>query len=128
MPGVPIACVDELESYGFLPGISEKQQRTRILDRFARLYSPAIGTGPVMDYLSQTGLDSLKGADILTVAPQKYSSSVEYGDTSIAAKLKGIAQIHLANLGTRIFYCDHGSFDSHSQPGGHACRSMERRI
>ena len=118
LPGVPIACVDELESYGFLPGISEKQQRTRILDRFARLYSPAIGTGPVMDYLSQTGLDSLKGADILTVAPQKYSSSVEYGDTSIAAKLKGIAQIHLANLGTRIFYCDHGSFDSHSNQAG----------
>ena len=118
LPGVPIACVDELESYGFLPGISEKQQRTRILDRFARLYSPAIGTGPVMDYLSQTGLDSLKGADILTVAPKKYSSSVEYGDTSIAAKLKGIAQIHLANLGTRIFYCDHGSFDSHSNQAG----------
>ncbi len=117
-PGVPVACVDDLESYGFLPSISEEQQRTRILDRFARLYSPAIGTGPVMDYLGQTGLDSLKGADILKAAPETYSSTVEYADTTIARKLKGIAQIHLAGLGTRIFYCDHGSFDSHASQAG----------
>ena len=37
MPGVPVACVDDLDSYGLLPGITEKQQRTKILDRFARL-------------------------------------------------------------------------------------------
>ena len=121
LSGVPVACVDDLETYGFLPGFSEEQQRTRILDRFARLYSPALGTGPVMDYLGQTGVDSLKGADILKVAPERYSSSVEYADTTIAGKLKGIAQVHLADLGTRIFYCDHGTFDSHSnQLGMHA--------
>ena len=118
LPGVPIACVDDLESYGFLPGISGEHQRSRILDRFARLYSPAMGRGPVMDYLGQTGLDSLKGADILKVAPETYSSTVEYADTSIARKLKGIAQIHLADLGTRILYCDHGSFDSHANQAG----------
>ncbi len=117
-PGVPVACVDDLDSYGFLPGISGEQERTRILDRFARLYSPAIGTGPVMDYLGQTGLDSLKGADILKAAPETYSSTVEYADTAISRKLKGIAQIHLAGLGTRTFYCDHGSFDSHANQAG----------
>ena len=36
----------------------------------------------------------------------------------LARKLKGIAQIHLADLGTRIFYCDHGSFDTHSNQVG----------
>ncbi len=118
LPGVPVACVDDLENYGLLTGIQEEQQRLKILDRFARLYSPAIGTGAVMDYLGQTGLDSLKGADILKAAPEIYSSSVEYADTTIARKLKGIAQIHLANLGTRIFYCDHGSFDTHSNQVG----------
>ena len=120
-PGVPVACVDDLDTYGFLPGIAEQEQRMRILDRFARLYSPAIGTGPVMDYLGQTGLDSLAGADILKVAPESYSSNVEYANTTIAKKLKGIAQIHFADLGTRIFYCDHGSFDTHAnQMGEHA--------
>jgi uncharacterized protein (DUF1501 family) len=118
LPGVPVACVDDLDSFGMLTGITEEQQRNKILDRFTRLYSPTIGNGFVMEYLGQTGLDSLKAADILKVAPEQYSSTVEYPDTLIARKLKGIAQVHLAELGTRIFYCDHGSFDSHSNQVG----------
>src|SRR5919106_4720716 len=111
--GVPVACVDNLESYGLLTGIAGEQQRNKILDRFTQMYTPAIGAGPVMDYLGETGLEAMKGADILKVASGMYSSSVEYADTPIAQKLKGIAKIHLAIVGTRIFYCDHGSFDSH---------------
>ena len=113
-PGVPVACVDELETYGLLTDIQSQDQRAKILNRFVRMYSPAIGTDAVMDYLGQTGLEAMDGADILKQALPIYSSSVEYPDTSIAQKLKGIAQIHLANLGTRIFYCDHGGFDTHS--------------
>ena len=121
LPGVPVACVDDLENYGLLTGVTGEGQRARILDRYKRLYAPAIGSGPVMEFLGQTGLDALKGADVLSVAPGAYSSSVEYADTPIGRKLKGVAQIHLADLGTRIFYCDHGSFDSHSnQLGMHA--------
>ena len=112
--GVPVATVDDLENYGMLTGFSEEQERAKALESFARLYSPAIGRGPVMDYLGQTGRDSLKGEDILKVAPQMYSSSVEYPDTPIGRSLKGIAQIHLANLGSRILYCEHGNFDSHA--------------
>jgi uncharacterized protein (DUF1501 family) len=118
MPGVPVACVDNLDSYGLLPGITEQQQRTKILSRFERLYSPVMGSSAVMDYMGQTGLDTLEGADILKEAPKMYSSTVEYPDTSIAAKLKGISQIHQAGFGTRVLYCDHGSFDSHSNQIG----------
>ncbi len=121
LPGVPVATVDDLSNYGLLTGISEQRLRDRILERYKNMYAPNIGTGPVMDFLGQTGLDALKGADVLSAAPEKYSSTVEYADNSVAQKLKGIAQIHLADLGTRIFYCDHGSFDSHSnQLGMHA--------
>jgi len=120
LPGTPVAVVDDLDNYGLLPGISEVEQRTKILDRFARMYSPAIGSSAVMDYMGQTGLDTLEGADILNKAPGMYSSNVEYPDTDIAKKLKGIAQVHLAELGTRVFYVDHGSFDSHSNQIGMA--------
>jgi len=114
VPGVPVACVaGPLEKYGFLPNIQEREQRLQVLERFARMYKPEPGSG-VMEYLGTTGLDSLKGADILKVAPQKYQSTVKYPDSSIARKLKGIAQVHLADLGTRIFYCDHASFDTHA--------------
>ena len=118
LPTVPVACVDDLDNFGLLTGINGAEQRDKILDRFTRLYSPTIGTGAVMNYLGQTGLDSMKAADILNVAPGMYSSNVEYPDTTVASKLKGISQVHQANLGTRVFYCDHGSFDSHSNQVG----------
>ena len=75
--GVPVACVaGPLERYGFLPTI-QGEQRKQVLGRFAQMYQPAVGSGLVMDYMSETGLDSLKGEDILKVAPQKYSSTVQ---------------------------------------------------
>jgi uncharacterized protein (DUF1501 family) len=74
-----------------------------------------------MDYLSETAIDSLKGEDIIKVAPEKYSSSVEYPNSPIARKLKNIAQTHIADIGSRIFYCDHSTFDTHAgQAPGHA--------
>jgi uncharacterized protein (DUF1501 family) len=77
------------------------------------MYMPIPGSG-VLEYMGTTGLDSLKGADILKAAPTGYKSDVKYPETTIAQKLRGVAQVHLANLGTRIFYCDHGSFDTHA--------------
>ena len=121
--GVPITSVSNLENYGVLstvPGISAEQDRTQILDRFARMYAPAIGTGATMDYLGQTGRDALKGADILKVAPEKYSSTVEYAETPIAKYLRDVARVHLADLGTQVFYPSHGPFDTHfNQPPMH---------
>ena len=113
-PDVPVATVENLDSYGLLTDITPEEKRDRVLDRYKRMYSPMIGSGPVMDFLGQTGLDAIKGADILNVAPEQYSSTVEYADNSISRKLRSIAQIHLAELGTRVFYCDLGSFDTHA--------------
>ena len=121
--GVPVTSVSSLESYGVLssvPGVAAEAERAQILDRFARMYAPAIGTGEVMDYLGQTGRDALQGADIIRSAPERYSSTVEYAETPIAKYLRDIAQVYLADLGTQVFYTQHGSFDSHfNQPPMH---------
>jgi uncharacterized protein (DUF1501 family) len=119
-PGVPVACVaGPLERYGFLPQV-QGNERAHVLDRFAKMYSPAIGSGPVMDYLSETAIDSLKGEDIIKVVPGQYSSTVQYPNSPIARKLKGIAQVHIGEIGSRIFYCDHSTFDTHAgQNPGH---------
>jgi len=117
VPGVPVASVAVLETYGVLTGISEEPDRTDALDVFARMYAPTIGTGPVMDYLGQTGLDALKGADILKTAPDRYVSSIEYADNAISKNLQGISKVLNANLGTRIFYTQHGGYDTHANQG-----------
>ena len=114
--GVPVASVGNLESYGVLTTIEEQDQRSEALDIFARMYSPAMGQGPVVDYLSQTGMDALKGADILATAPAQYTSTIEYSDTSIGQYMRNIAQVHCAGLGTRVLYttAPYNSFDTHA--------------
>jgi len=115
-PGVPVASVGNLESYGVLTGIEIEEQRAKALDVFSRVYSPMIGQGPVLDYFAHTGLDALKGADILSTAPESYSSTIEYGSDSVAQYIRNIAQVHLANLGTRVMYttAPYNSFDTHA--------------
>ena len=116
-PGVPVASVSDLNTYGLLTNIEDENRRTKVLERFSNMYGLAIGSGPVNDYLARTGLDALKGADILKEALDGYSSTVEYGSSSISKSLRDVAMIHTANLGTRVFYTQLGSFDTHaSQP------------
>ncbi|MCI0790674.1 MAG: DUF1501 domain-containing protein [Chloroflexi bacterium] len=114
VPGVPVTSVNDLDTYGLLTGISEQDQRDQALQIFKEMYGPAIGTGPVMEYLSRTGIDVLRGADRLKAAPAQYSSDVEYADNGIAKSLRDIAKVHTAGLGTRIFYTSHGGYDTHA--------------
>jgi len=116
-PNVSVASVADLSTYGLLTAIEQKQQRDQMLQRFASMYAPAIGSGPVMDYLGQTGLDALKGADMLRTAPDGYSSGVEYASNPLADKLKDVSKILLAGLGARVFYTEHGGFDTHAAQG-----------
>ncbi len=112
-PGVPVTSVGDLDNYGVMSDVDESQ-RAEALDMFKDMYGPAIGAGPVMDYLAQTGSDLLAGADAIKVAPQRYTSDVEYADNPIAKSLKDVARIHLAGLGTRVFYTIHGGYDTHA--------------
>jgi len=117
LPGIPVASVSELDTYGVLTGIKTQPRRDQALDAFAEMYAPAVGTGSVMDYLGQTGLEALKGADILSTAPRKYHSTVEYSDSPIGRNLQGIAKVLLADLGTRIFNTQHIGYDTHANQG-----------
>jgi uncharacterized protein (DUF1501 family) len=127
LAGVPVASVAQLDTYGLLTSLSSVDQRNSALEVFSSMYDDGINdnmvvkpmkqAGPmseVMSYMGQTGLDAQKGADILSTALGKYSSTVEYPKSQIAANLKGIAQVKLADLGTRVFYTSHGSFDTHA--------------
>ena len=114
MPGVPVTSVSNLDNYGLMTGIEIEEQRDQALDIFKQMYGPAIGTGPVMEYLSRTGQDVLSGADILKVAPERYESTIEYADNPIAKSLRDVVRVHTADLGTRIFYTSHGGYDTHA--------------
>jgi len=128
LAGVPVASVAELDSYGLLTNLSSVAQRQAALEVFSWMYDdgwndeslPAVPTrhphdpvGEVLRYMGQTGLDAQKGAAILHTAVEQYRSSVSYPKTSIGQSLRGVAQVKLADLGTRVFYTAHNGFDTH---------------
>ncbi len=114
LSGVPVASVAQLDTYGVLTGLSSST-RSMAMETFSRLYSDVDAGDEVLRYMGQTGLDAQKGADILRSAADKYTSTVKYPEGNpIAASLRGVAQTKLADLGTRIFYTAHGSFDTHA--------------
>ena len=112
--GVPVASVGNLETYGLFTDIEDEATRSLALRAFAHMYGGVQGKDPVLDFLGQTGSNALKGADILRTAPEKYSSSIEYAANPISQSMKSVAQVLFADLGTRVFYTQHGSFDTHS--------------
>ena len=101
VPGVPVAAISDLGTYGLLTGISDQDQRAKALDLFSRTYSPTVGGSFVTDYLRSTGTEAMIGADIVKVAPERYSSNVEYPSSAIAQHLRDIAQVYMADLGTK---------------------------
>ena len=121
--GVPVASVGDLSSYGLFTDLEHEDQRAQALDVFGRMYSPAIGQGPVSDYIRRTGVEALHGADILATAPQKYNSTVEYANSAIGGYLKDMVQVHNAGFGTRVLFttAPYNIFDTHAnQLVGHS--------
>ena len=113
-PGVSVASVGDLATYGLFPDVQDEELRMFTLEAFTKMYGTAAGRDPVMDMLAKTGRDAYEGADILRTAPAQYSSPVEYRGDSLSQNARSIAQVFLAGLGTRVYYTQHGSFDTHS--------------
>ena len=114
MAGVPVTSISDLEGYGVMKRLEQEQLREKALKAFKDIYGQAIGSGVVAEYIGKTGLDVLRGADMLSEVAETYNSTVEYADNSIAKSLRDVARIHLSGLGTRIFYTNHGGYDTHA--------------
>ncbi len=115
MQGVSVASVGALDTYGLYTGLSGAKNKDAMLDTVSRIYQPMSAEGLPSQRMLETGRGALDGADLLREAPRSYSSDVEYPeDNPIAQSLKGIAQVMSAELGTRIYYAAHGSFDTHT--------------
>ncbi len=114
VPGVPVTSIGDLEGYGVMRDVERELLRDKAIETFKNIYEQAIGAGPVAEYIGKTGMDVLKGADMLADVAAKYESPVEYADNAIAKSLRDVARIHLAGLGTRIFYTAHAGYDTHA--------------
>ena len=118
---VPVASVADLSKYGLLTDFEREQERTAALDLFGRMYAPRIGRGKVSDFIRRLGIEALQGADILSTAPSKYQSEMEYEDGNIGEYMRDMVQVHNANFGTKIMFTSsaYSLWDTHAnQLGG----------
>src|SRR5664279_3567240 len=139
LSGVPVASVAKLDSYGLFPDIGDAARRQSAINVIARMYecgesshprvaNPPFGELPagVLQHAAEVGLAAFRGAHILGSTKASYHPMVQYPRSPIGDKLKSIAQVKLANVGTRIYYTSHGSFDLHAnQIPNHAARWLE---
>ncbi|MYA60365.1 MAG: DUF1501 domain-containing protein [Chloroflexi bacterium] len=112
--GAPVASVTDLETYGLLGHLGAETERSEVLEMFKWIYSMGLGSGPTMDLMSQTGLDALRGSDMLSQCTLTYDSEIEYDPNAFSNSMKSAAQVLQADIGTRICYTQHGSFDAHT--------------
>ena len=119
LSGVPAISIRDLESYGLLTKMPGARQR-RAINVFTRMYAPEEfdEASMVLGHIGQTGVDALTGVDMLKPVPAQYSSNVEYASDQLSQSLRGIAQVHTANIGTRVFYAELGGFDTHGAQMG----------
>ncbi len=112
--GVPVTSISDLETYGVMNSIEKQKLKEKSIQAFKDIYGQAIGSGKVSEYIGKTGLDVLKGADMLNEVAANYQSNVEYAENQISNNLKDIARIHTSDLGTKIFYTSQGGYDTHA--------------
>ncbi|MDA0232643.1 MAG: DUF1501 domain-containing protein [Chloroflexi bacterium] len=112
--GTPAISVSQLEGYGLLTSLPGARQR-RAMKVFTCIYAPEeiAEASMSLQHISNTGVDAKTGADMLQKTPETYRSTIEYADDALSQSLKGIAQVHLSGIGTRVFYAQHGGFDTH---------------
>ena len=123
MRGVPVTSVNHLPTYGVLssnPGIGPSRSGSRYWRASPACTLPPSARARPWTTWDRQGRDALRGADIIRAAPANLLFNVEYANNTIARRLRDVAQVHLAGLGTQVFYTSYGPFDTHyDQLGSH---------
>ncbi|MGH3518745.1 MAG: DUF1501 domain-containing protein, partial [Haloechinothrix sp.] len=128
-PDVSAASVGQLTKYGLFTGLPGATRRDALLDVVGRVYSPEAFDDWASHRLLSTGTAAQQGADLLRTAASAYTSSVVYpgqGFNKISEHLQGVATVMTGGLGTRIYYTNHGSFDTHGDEVANHARLWER--
>jgi uncharacterized protein (DUF1501 family) len=114
-PGVLAASLDSLATYNIFPDeLRDVVAHARLCGIARRIYDAA-DEGSRARHARAIGQHALKGIDLLRSAAASPASVVDYPPfNALADHLRTIARIKSAGLGTRIFYANHGGYDTHN--------------
>jgi uncharacterized protein (DUF1501 family) len=120
-PHAPAAAVQDAEKFQFLTDRKLPTGRDPLLKTFGQVYGKPGRKLPALELIAQGWDATARGVETLGAASAKYQSAAPYPQTPFAKALQNVAQMIVANLGTRVFYVSQGGFDTHSnQKPAHA--------
>ena len=97
---------------------ADRKRRRELVERFA---AESAKESSNLEFLRKTTATAALTAKRLGEIGDQYQTAAGYPDNGLGQKLKTVAQLIAADLGTRIFFVSLGGFDTHSQQeGAHA--------
>ncbi len=108
---VAVPVVQQIEAFA---GPEDTSPRAKLLRKLST--APASKTEPV-GFMRRQAAALYRAADQLRTAAEKYQSDVAYPG-ALGDQLRRAAQIITADLGVRLLFCSHGSYDTHSGQAG----------
>lgn len=117
--GTPVPSIEKLEDFRLKSNLSDKQakrERQLVMD----LNMPDEAQSPALKFLARQATNAIIATDKVHNLANQNSAGFYYGSEGIGSQLQLITNLIAANSGTRLFYLQFGSFDTHAnQPQMH---------
>lgn len=123
---VNVPTLRRLEDFQLVDGQNTASNRELTRAAMKQLTAKPASAGGELDFLRRSTTTALTSAERLKSLSSTYRTTVNYPSTSLAGRLKLIAQMLTADLPARMFLVSLDGFDTHSQQQpGHAALLAE---
>ena len=114
---VHVSSVQALEGFKLEDG-GDEQLRNAIRQATS---AARVGNDDLLTFLQNGTVSALESSRRVQESLRRYQTDVAYPETNLGRQLKTVAQLIDAGLGTRVYYLEHGNFDTHAnQAAAHA--------
>lgn len=108
---VRVPSIQSLERFRLL-GADRQQLQATIRELAAERQAPADG---LLEFVQTSTSAALNASERVEAAAKEYKTDAVYPETDLATKLRTVAQLIDAGLGTRVYYVSLDGFDTHSE-------------
>jgi uncharacterized protein (DUF1501 family) len=116
--GAPVPSIGSIEDFRIRYDPSSEFD-VKAADKILRDLNAVHDQSPALQFLSRQATNAIVAADQMR-SLKGYKTDANYPYNSLGPQLRVIAQLIAGNFGTKLFYCETGGFDTHSnQLSGH---------
>ena len=109
----PVPSFQSLEDFRLKTDRANPADSARVEAAIRAAYQ-ARGASPAHQYLSRQAMNAIVTAEQVQKMSGSYKADAEYPQKGLGPQLRLIAQFIAADMGTRVYYCQHGGFDTHA--------------